>query len=643
MIIAENTKTNLEQIAYRSLRLFKPREFAPVSDWAAKHRFVSREESARPGMWDNELVPFAVEPMNCFNNETIERITFMGSAQVIKTEIIKNIIGYNADQLGDPMLLIYPSEDDARDFSTEKLDPMIRNNPSVSAKIASERAHSKENKTLFKKFLEGGFLAISGSNAPQKLARRSVKYVLVDDRDRVGAAGVEGDAVSLAWERTESYALLGRQLWEFSTPTVEGMSGIQAAYRLSDQREYYVPCPFCEKHQTLKFEQLKWHKDVDAFGNATKHYPESVYYECEHCGKNIDERYKNTMITQGEWIAKHPERTNHRGYWINRLYTPFSTWEMIVKKFLETKTDKLKFRVFLNTYLAKTFEIKETIEIDEDGLLTLVEDYLTEKNPHVPTGVLVATGSVDVQSDRLEAHIVGWGYGEESWALNHTKLYGDPSQRDVWNDLNDYIKENLNVKRKDGLEIPVKLFFVDSGGHHTQQVYNYCTNRMRVIAVKGQAGWNKPILLNATKVGKNRSTILQNIGVDGAKSVIHHRLRRQINKRLKEGPGVMHFSKAFCDIEYFMQLTAEKVEKDYNKRNEIVPIWKKKSTGSRNEILDLWVYAYAALLALKPDWEALQKNREKQLENLHSEDKEKKKKQKIVTIRKRSSFVDGWK
>jgi len=634
-------RQNLIQIIEAGKNIFAPKKLEAVSVFCEQHRFMSREETARPGKWDNSIVPFAVEPMNAFTDESIERITLMGSAQVVKTEIIKNIIAYNAVNFGEPMLLIYPSEDDARDFSTEKLDPMLRNNQLISSKIATEKAHSKENKTLFKKFLEGGFLAITGSIAPQKLARRSVKYVLVDDADRVGSAGQEGDSVELAWQRSETYSLLGRKLLEFSTPTIDKASRIQDAYLKSDQRQYYVPCPFCEQLQVLTFDQLKWHKDKDTFGNTAKHYPETAYYECQHCGEAIDERHKSHMVANGEWIAAHPERTLHRGYWINRLYSPFSTWEMIVAKFLESKNDPMKYRVFLNTYLAQTFKIEESRELDDDELLALVEDFCTKDNPRLPNDILVCTAGADVQPDRIEIQIVGWGYGEEAWTVDKQTLYGDTTQLNVWNDLSNYMNENMTFTREDGLPIPLRLIFIDSG-FNTDMVYNFTRNRVRIVSVKGQSGYRKPILLNQSKVGKGKQTILQNVGVDLAKTIIYKRLHRLMSKKKTSGPGVMHFSRDICDIEYFAQLTAEKAIVDYNKRNERTIIWKKKTQGSRNEVLDLWVYAYAAMVALKPDWEQLKKNRDAQLEKMLSNPEAEGPKVKIKKIRKQTNFVKSW-
>ena len=37
----------------------------------------------------------------------------------------------------------------------------------------------------------------------------------------------------------------------------------------------------------------------------------------------------------------------------------------------------------------------------------------------LPDGVAVLTAGVDVQGDRLELHVVGWGRDEESWSIDY--------------------------------------------------------------------------------------------------------------------------------------------------------------------------------------------------------------------------------
>jgi len=621
------SRSNLNAIIREGRDIWLPREFMLVSEWAEQTRYVSRDESGRPGQWDNSLMPFAVEPMDAFVDPIVGRITFMGSAQVSKTEMMKNMIGYTIDHDPAPMMVIYSAEDDAREFSTEKLQPMLDNNECLYNKLAKHAVTSKENKTLYKKFF-GGFLAMSGSKVPQKLARRSLKYVIVDDADRVGTAGNEGDSASLAFERTESYALLGRKYMEFSTPTIEGASRIKASYLLSDQRQFYVMCPFCGTYQTLKFGYpdseygLKWEKDKDAFGNTTKHYPETAKYMCEACHELIDHRYKYEMLAGGYWQAKYPERIAHRGYWINRLYSPLSTWGMIVEAFLGKKDDPTEYQVFLNTYLAETYELEKAEELDETGLLERVEDYRTKENPCIPNNVLLLGYGIDVQGYGLEMQVLGFGKGREPWVIYYQIFAGDVKQDDVWDEADEYIQKTAYI-REDGYRLGIAFkprihhpVFVDaSDGNTTHEVYAQCKKRYLKgwLAIKGQGGQEVPAIYRRTHVGKDKRTLLQVLGVDAIKNLLYQLIN------LDKSPNKLHFSSAVCDLNYFKQLTNEKGEiKNDRKRGRIVE-WVKKKPGVRVEALDTWVYAYAAMLNMRPNFDMIEKRQQEQLKIQKSE------------------------
>lgn len=602
-------RDNLKEIILAGREIFFPRQKIPVSVWAETKRVLSKEESARPGLWDNRVTPFAVEILDAFNDNKVERITGMFSAQVVKTEIIKNIIGYIIDEEPAPILVVYPTDGDARDFSVEKLEPMLNHNPFLKNKIAPYKSNSKDNKTLYKKFV-GGFLAIVGGRVPQDLARRSVKYVFADDRDRIGVAGFEGDAISLAWQRTESFALLGRKLIEFSTPTIEGESPIKNSYLKSDQRMYYVPCPFCNEYQTIEFENLIWEKDTDFAGDTIKHYPETTKLKCKHCEQLIDEKYKYEMITNGKWIAKFPEITNHRGYWLNRMYSLFSPWRSIVQEFLDKKNDKSELQVFYNTVLALTWKRDETEELDNVGLIERCENYLTNENPYLPKEILVLVIAVDTQPDRLEYQVIGFGKQYEAWAVEYEVLYGDPDQEEVWNALEEvqlkksWMREDgvkLKLNWKPGLHFPV---VIDSGGRNTQSVYRQCKKRFALgwLAIKGVGGSDKPILLNMSPVGPARDVRLQNIGVDSAKTLVHKMIKTN------QAPAKIHFTHAFCNYEYFQQLTNERVVKELNKKtNRFHYVWKKKSEHARVEVLDTWAYAFACVMKLNPKFDLIEK------------------------------------
>ena len=63
------------------------------------------------------------------------------------------------------------------------------------------------------------------------------------------------------------------------------------------------------------------------------------------------------------------------------------------------------------------------------------------------------------------------GREEEAWLLDRTKLYGDPSRPDVWKQLDEVL--SAPFLSEDGVDFKVSICAIDSGGHHTADVYSY--------------------------------------------------------------------------------------------------------------------------------------------------------------------------
>lgn len=59
------------------------------------------------------------------------------------------------------------------------------------------------------------------------------------------------------------------------------------------------------------------------------------------------------------------------------------------------------------------------------------------------------TAGVDVQDDRFEVEVVGWGIGKESWGIRYQKIYGDMLKEQVWQDLDNFLL-GASRKRRDG-------------------------------------------------------------------------------------------------------------------------------------------------------------------------------------------------
>ncbi len=639
---------NLKDIIYSARRSIKPLPKVKLSDWIAENRVIkSTRESPYRGKWNPDLFPFVNEIMDCFTDDVTDQITMMGSAQVAKTEIIKNVLAYYSSYDPQNALLVEPTQDLGRAFSIDKLEPMIEANPDLFKNMSAKKSRDSANTHLHKTYL-GGSLNIVGANSPNDLSARSKKIVLSDDVDRMPtSAGEEGDPVLLAEERTEAYKKIGGfKHGRFSTPTKKGSSRIKKLYDASDQRQYYVPCPFCFEMQTLKFDNLVWDKETGMFGEVAKfhantsnpnvdeivpigkkddHHIDTVQYACEHCGSLIDEVHKPWMLKNGKWIAKFPERIKHKGYWINRLYSPLSTWNNLVAKFLDVYGVPDDYKEFINTSLAEVYDEEGAAEIDHNNLIDLTEDFNSEDHPTIPNNVLLITGGVDCHPDRLILSFVGWGLNREPYLLHYEILPGDIAMNDVWDDLDG--KLELKFTRDDGLVLPVGirkglrknyLAFVDaSDGNTSLSVYQQCKRRQGngVYAIKGRSVPGNHILISTTKVGPKKETILKNINPDAVKDRIFRILNKMISKKEDaeiKGP-VMHFSSRFCDEEYFEGLASEKPIPIYDRKLGMKILWKKKYKAIRNEPLDTFVYAWAAMESILPNFEQIKKNLDKKI------------------------------
>ena len=110
----------------------------------------------------------------------------------------------------------------------------------------------------------------------------------------------------------------------------------------------------------------------------------------------------------------------------------------------------------------------------------------------MPEVVLVLSAGVDVQDDRFEAEVVGWGVDKESWGIKYQVIYGDLKLKPVWDELDRFLSQTFTTA--DGRHLKIICACVDSGGHFTTQVYRFCKERTarRVFAIKGKGGAEVP-------------------------------------------------------------------------------------------------------------------------------------------------------
>ena len=535
-----------------------------LTQWSSKYRVLSRESSAHYG----KFKPFAyqIEPMNAISDNRKNKVILLFASQLGKSEMINNAIGYFIHQEPSTILFMLPNENDAEDYSKRRLAPMFRDCFVLDELINANEA----NNTILIKNYKGGNLALVGSNSVSKLASKPIKILLIDEADRCEATK-EGSAIKLAEKRTITYA--DRKIVISSTPTLKDSSQIIAEFKNSDQRYFYVKCPYCGYAQTLDFNRVVWEKDD--FKNPLF---DSVRYSCLGCGALLNESEKNKMVQNGEWIVKNPNSLT-AGFFLNAIYSPFFTMKEIVKDFYESKDDQNKLQTFINTIEARAFE-PPTISLKGDDLFARREDYTRDS---VPDAVEFITAGVDIQADRIEINFIGWAKGMEAYNLDYKQIYGNTEQDAVWAEAFKYL--HLPFKKENNNELNLTLGLVDSG-FNSSRVYRFCGNSRRLIATKGASETsNKMDFINPIKKMQNLCYFMQ-VGTFAGKSELFRLLKID-----KVGDGYFHYNKSYTQ-EFFKQLDAEKLQTMKNKFGQDRLCWVK--VRDRNEALDISVLALAA-------------------------------------------------
>jgi phage terminase large subunit GpA-like protein len=653
-------------------QVLKPPPRVSVTEWAEREMVLSSEDSAEGGSrYRSARAPYQRGMMDAILDPSIEELVLMTSAQVGKTLVFKNILGYFIKQDPSSIVWMVPTLDLAKKVSTQRLMPMFRDVPALAGLF--DLGSRKIGNSALEKSFPGGVLFLVGANSAASLSSMPIRIVLADEVDRYPlSAGPEGDPINLIAKRQTTY--WNRKRCLASTPTMKGASRIEAAYDNSDRRKFWLPCPHCSQAagQLDGFQVLKWKRLVH--GTAPL-YADCVY-PCEHCGAALTEADRPWMLRAGEWrseresaqlaldahhktctpnervilsAAKDPcdlqvssanqetSRTPSQcpdcealekslaeapaeggkvaGFWLSEMYSPFVTWQQMVQEFryaAHHRENPELMKTFVNLALAETYEERGE-SLDGNELMRRRESY---PPPALPDGVTILTCGVDVQQDRLECEIVGWGKGEESWSIDFLRFDGDTSRLignsaaspSPWQQLDRFL-QRARYRHARGVWLPIAATFVDSG-YQTQVVYSFTgpRNFLRIYASKGVAGFGKTPLANWNRANRHRAKVYP-VAVDVLKELLYARLRIE-----DAGAGYMHFSRENMNstpllpevegavrlgnnADYFAQLTAEKIV-SRPVRGFPMRRWELRVPGSRNEALDCRVYAYAAFLSL---------------------------------------------
>jgi phage terminase large subunit GpA-like protein len=601
-----------------------------LSRWAQKFFYLSAESSYVEGHWRSW--PFQVGMMDVMAHEQVPQVTIRKSARVGYTKMLLACVAYMAEHKRRNQIVYQPTDDDRDEFVTTELEPMLRD-VRVMRKVMRRFGGRSKHNTLRQKKFTTGLLHLRGGKAAKNFRRLTADCVYYDefsgfDRDieKEGSPGKLGD------KRLEG-SVFPKSI-AGSTPKLKNNDNTedretQATCRL----QWHVPCRHCHEIHPLTFggkdkpHGLKW------FDND----PTTVVHVCPHCGGHITQADYFEQWHAGVWMdpatgiwldtaQRHQGgdealfRTREALDWrqcelapdlativpppehvaihVWTACAPQATWVKIAEEFiaaahLAARGDASDLKTFVNTTLGETWEEKGEVT-DEHALQQRAEDYPLAI---VPKCCLILTAGGDLQGNRFELGVWGWGEGLESWDIDHVVIEMNPASDEDWLAVEQHLMRRYTQAWHGG-SLPISAVSIDSN-YQTQAVYNFVRrmqHRLKIHAIKGEGAEGHPIK------GPGRSQDVSwkgarwpngvkqwAVGVDSAKDLLHGQL--QITQ---PGPGYVHLNKA-RPREWFEQLTAEQ-RIDVKGPTGTVQRWVKRR--ARNEVLDTRNYALHAAYML---------------------------------------------
>lgn len=583
-----------------------------ASEWIERKMIIS--EGNYPGAYSFKLTPYLKEIADnlSIRSNTIETAVIKAN-QLGFSVISFGVVAYYIDYGIGPQLFVTGDADMAGETFEKRLDPILESaglREKIKPMVEKKGMSRTTGDTKDVKSYAGTFLRAVGANSESKLRSFPSRVNIIEEID-VFPQNLKktGNPIEKAIRRADSFGVL-RRIYYNSTPKQKSSSQILPIVEAGDERKYMWICKICGKQQPFTFDGFGWDTDENGLpdlvidsdtGNVLK---DPVYYRCqnENCGHKYTNADKYDLMAEengARWVpTKKPTRPNIRTYHIPAFYSPFRSWLDIFLQYWRVKDDPLLYPDFVNDVLAECSDSYVKIP-DAHYLLSRRENWKT--SDEIPDGVYFTTLSVDVQGNRLEASLQGWGENLENYMLKYWVLSGrtDIVDSECYENLENII-ENQYI-RTDGVNLgSPAVTFIDAG-FNAQTVKEFCSKwRYRKGTINGVypiVGRDEVIMSKKQYMKNEHSGIATPeiiISDQKYKLLVYHYLDKERPQSAQGYPrGYIHFPADITES-YFTQLTSEELIEEtdkYGKTRRKIQNPKKR----RNEALDLMKMNFAAV------------------------------------------------
>ena len=562
----------------------------PIDRWIDSGALQLPSNSPEPGRYSLARTPYQRKILECLSPENpVQRVILCTGAQIGKTTIEMAAMCYYIQEVPAPIGFIFSDDENLKTFVKFKFDPLLNSNPGIKGLLKSEGRTSAN--ALTSKQFPGGFLKFASGKSDASLRSDSLRVVIFDELDSVGASK-EGDPISRLEKRTNTFGDQ-KKICLSSTPANDGL--IYGLLESSTFNRYWMPCPHCGEHITFELDMLRWEMEGDTVSRA--------WMECPACGAEIRNEDKLSMMLPENGAEWRPSNLKadplNQGFYLPSFYAPVGwlSWKDIAREyvtagFTEKGIQYDKMTSFYNTVLAKPYQagadtLKWRLVYDS----SLASEY---RRGDVPDWVTFITSGSDVQGNRIETTVMGWGFRGRNLVIDHF-VFPVPGDEDIeiinckaWEDYTAAILHGRWI-RDDGLEMQSIANGLDRSYKPDSVMAFYLSlsveDRARLYPVRGNDRMQGfiPTQRDYKKDGL-KGALYWDAPVSQLKHHIYDHLSFEDNEE-KTRAFIAHFPADF-DQEFYQQLFSEAYIKEGRRYS-----WKK--IRDRNEILDCRVYNYA--------------------------------------------------
>ena len=627
------------------LSLLRPPEKISTVECAEKYRVLPGAEDGATVRYDRMRTPYNVGPMNALDDPACNLVVMVKTSRSGGTTVIENY-EFKMMRFG-PMghiAHVLNSDEAVTDYCRTVVKPMFEHNPELQSRVGTQRGDDTDT-----------FKRIAGYPVEWLSAKNST----FRNRQPIFMVSDETDAWAKTWAKTPKVQIDGRQKLlghrrkgaVLSHPDLGWKAGVAATFEDSSRGVYIMRCAECGDHAAAyatKFWddvpefKLWWPSDKEApADDRLKRAESEAGMLCPHCGTLLTEAQRKAMIdaaltdpscgTDG-WmhrgqtldaldgvlgeIEAHPTR----GFWIHGLMVKAETlgklareYEAALIKFERTR-DPEQLKEFMSKALGEIFEgAASTGGVSARSLKKRVEESAVLRGT-IPQQVRFITAAVDTGGRKFDAAWIGWDLEGRSWIIDRVtlrqRLHDDGVLRDIHTggSVDDWmmllpkvLDRTFPIEGRPGWVMPVAVMAVDSGdGNVTEKARAFARRAdlagykwggwSKVKLIKGVAG-KRPMLPDAPrKIDKDENAkpvapviFEYSLGVDKLKELTLERLAVT-----DDAPG---------QVQFCAELEGRYIDEFFGE-TQIDGKW---TRSGPNEMLDLFGYAEAGRLMLKPD------------------------------------------